>query len=1078
MDSPQPPLLIRFATFELDLRTRVLRRDGRSTGLPEQSITVLAMLLERPGELVLREEIRTKLWPNDTVVEFDHSINTAIGRLRLALGDSAENPHHIETLPRRGYRWIGPVVSLETREPIDPSLAVVAQPKSYLVSDSNLIGKKVSHYRVLEVLGGGGMGVVYKAEDLKLGRRVALKFLPEELASDSAARQRFESEARSASALNHPNICTVYGVEEYEDQPFLAMELLEGQTLRDLIATIPPGNPAFELAKLLDLAVQITAGLEAAHRQGIIHRDIKPANIFVTSQGLAKILDFGLAKLSLTGCASSGSPAANHRQDGNPDEPKREAESLTASTPSLSRTGVAMGTAGYMSPEQARGEKLDARTDLFSFGLVLYEMATGKRAFAGDTEPDLQRAILTQVPIPTRELNPALPAKLEQIINRALEKGREARYQSASEIHSELDSLRQETESRHQPRWRLITVAGIVLLLLAAAAFLVTRRSPQPSVGLPAIKLRQLTTNSSENRVTSGAISPNGEYLAYTDRVGMHLKLIKTGETRTIPEPDEFKRNSFEWQIGPGSWWFPDGTRFLAMLHPRGSGDDPNSQNSSIWVVSVLGGPPHKLRDTAYLDSISPDGSLIAFETSYGRLGNREIWVMQPDGGQARKVFDIAENGSIGGLQWSPDGQRVVYFKTVLKNGSAPPRWDESNTSFHVPMGDLSQTMVGSDLKGGPLTTILLPFDLTTAAESLWLPDGRMIYRLWEQGFNSSTCNLWQVRFAARASEIIGKPQRITNFPAVCATDFSITSDGKRLVFLESKQQASVYVADLQPGGTRIANPTRLTFDEGWNNPALWSADGKVVFFYSNRTANGNVTLFKQALGQDTAEDLFAGSENESLEGGACLSPDGSSILYGPVTDGHSESGKLMRVPISGGTPQAILTSEVYGGPSCARFPATLCAVAEHRAERKLLVFNAFDPANGQGPKLAEFVTNPTAIYEWRVSPDGTRIAILNEGETAIHILWLNGQPPQEIAVKGWQGISDLYWAADGKGFFVSSTKEQEPVVLYVDMQGNARLLWEVTGGTSTYAVPSPDDRHLAMQRMTIDGNMWMMENF
>ena len=372
MNTPQPPPLIRFAAFVLDLRARELRKDGRSTGLPDQSITVLAMMLEQPGELVLREDIRTKLWPNDTVVEFDHSINTAIGRLRQALGDAAEKPRFIETLPRRGYRWIGPAISTETREQFEKTPAVVVEPTPQRTFDGNLIGKKVSHYRVLEVLGGGGMGVVYKAEDLKLGRRVALKFLPAEIASDIGARQRFESEARSASALNHPNICTIYGVEEFEGQPFLAMELLQGQTLRDLIGAVPPGRPQLGLTSLLDIAIQIVAGLEAAHKQGIIHRDIKPANIFVTGEGQAKILDFGLAKVTLSEFAPDHSPIIDPREELKSHRPDHEVESLTASSPFLSRTGVAMGTAGYMSPEQVRGEKLDPRTDLFSFGLVLY----------------------------------------------------------------------------------------------------------------------------------------------------------------------------------------------------------------------------------------------------------------------------------------------------------------------------------------------------------------------------------------------------------------------------------------------------------------------------------------------------------------------------------------------------------------------------------------------------------------------------------------------------------------------------------------------------------------------------------
>src|SRR5258707_9814581 len=317
-----------------------------------------SLLLEHPGEVVQREEIQKRLWPNDTIVEFEHSISAAMNRLRQALGDSADKPKYVETLARRGYRWMVPVEWAEGSPELQPAAA--AEKKTAESPDGHLIGRKISHYRVLGILGGGGMGVVYEAEDLKLGRRVALKFLPEELAADPAALHRFESEARAASTLNHPNICTIYGVEEFEGQPFLVMELLEGQTLRDLMATIDPGTPALELTKLLDLALQITAGLDAAHQQGIIHRDIKPANIFATSRGQAKILDFGLAKVSLTGATAADSPTTDHRENDGSREPKYETAALTASSPFLSRPGVAMGRPGYMSPQPVRAPDLDA----------------------------------------------------------------------------------------------------------------------------------------------------------------------------------------------------------------------------------------------------------------------------------------------------------------------------------------------------------------------------------------------------------------------------------------------------------------------------------------------------------------------------------------------------------------------------------------------------------------------------------------------------------------------------------------------------------------------------------------------
>jgi eukaryotic-like serine/threonine-protein kinase len=451
---------VRFGAFELDLSTGELRSIEASDPtnkvlLREQVFQVLRTLLEREGKIVTREEIKNRLWPNDTVVDFDHSINAAMKTLRRALGDSADKPRYIETLARRGYRLMVVAEYLESTPGIVPGEVTPEAP----LQSSSLIGKKVSHYRVLDVIGGGGMGMVFKAEDLKLGRLVALKFLPEEMAGDAFALKRFEREAQTASALNHPNICTIYEIEEHEGQPFIAMELLQGDSLRDRLSASK--QQPLPLPELLGIAAQISDGLQAAHDKGIIHRDIKPANIFLCKSGTVKILDFGLAKLAGSDVAVERAEAASTTV------PKTSStENLTKA---LTRTGTTAGTAGYMSPEQVRQEELDTRSDLFSFGLVVYEMACGQRAFTGQTLVDVHEAILHQPPAPARARNPVLPHSLDLVLAKALEKDRNRRYRSATAMK---DDLKRITPEVHPARGRRAVAAG---LLLAVGALTVWR---------------------------------------------------------------------------------------------------------------------------------------------------------------------------------------------------------------------------------------------------------------------------------------------------------------------------------------------------------------------------------------------------------------------------------------------------------------------------------------------------------------------------------------------------------------------------------------------------------------------------
>jgi len=465
---------VRIGAFEVDLRsgalcpTEAVGEDCK-TSLREQPFRVLRMLIEGGGKVVTREEIKKKLWPNDTNVDFDHSINVAIGILRRAFGDSADNPQYIKTLVRQGYQLIVPVEWQESTADLSKIKDLQTSAPVHGNRNGGLTGTLISRYRVLEVLGGGGMGVVYMAEDLKLGRPVALKFLPEEVAEQPAAIQRFEREAQTASALNHPNICTIHGIEEYEGKPFIVMEFLEGEALSTRLAQ---SHAPFALTTLLDIAIQVCSGLQAAHARGIIHRDVKPANIFLTKDGPAKILDFGLAKLASreeeqAATAEDRSIAVSRSLQEPPDR-----QSSFQDVPSLTATGTALGTFAYMSPEQIRKERLDAGTDLFSFGLVLYEIATGRRAFPGESAAVVGEAILHQRPSSARELRSSVPRRLNEIISKALEKDRAQRYQSAAEMRKDLLLVQRELRpGLHSARSWLVMAVAVLVLFTAGALY-------------------------------------------------------------------------------------------------------------------------------------------------------------------------------------------------------------------------------------------------------------------------------------------------------------------------------------------------------------------------------------------------------------------------------------------------------------------------------------------------------------------------------------------------------------------------------------------------------------------------------